>query len=171
MLPSLSSELSSWVGTSTVTEPFAIDAEHLREFGHATYLDPAFVDLTISRNNVLGPDLIDGFMLLSLLMHVEFAQQSLEREGVYGFNYGLDRVRFTHPVMVGQQIRYHRTIAEVDERTPTRFVITSQNTVEICESSEIAMYAEWKTMLIDGHAEVERGRSTRQQRTDEHDRT
>lgn len=155
MPSSLLSELSSWPGTSTVTDPFAIDAEHLAEFGHSTYLDPAYVDLTISKNNVLGPDLIDGFMLLSMLLHVEYSQQSLKREGVYGFNYGLDRVRFTHPVMVGQQIRYHRTITEVDERTPTRFVISSQNTVEICESGEIAMYAEWKTMLIDGHAEDE----------------
>lgn len=154
MPDALFDELSSLLEVSTASEAFSIDREHLEEFAHSTYLDPAHVDLTISKNNVLGPDLIDGFMLLSLLMHFEFAQQMTTQEGVYGFNYGLDRVRFTHPVMVGQQIRYHRMITAVERKTPTRFLITSRNTVELCDDSETAMYAEWKTMLVDGQNEA-----------------
>lgn len=68
-----------------------IDREHLREFSHATYLDPEYVDLTPSRNHALGPDLVDGFLLLSLVVHFEFAEPLVQTDGRYGYNYGLDR--------------------------------------------------------------------------------
>lgn len=154
MPSSLHDRLTSLVGTSATSDPFGIDRAHLEQFGRSTYLSSDDVDLTISENNVLGPDLVDGFMLLSVLMHFEFARPLVDLEGAYGFNYGLDRVRFTHPVMVGEQIRYHRGITDVDEKTPTRFVITSENTVELYETNTVAMHAVWKTMLIDGRAEA-----------------
>jgi len=68
-----------------------IDREHLREFAHATYLDRAYVDLTPSRNHALGADLVDGFPLLSLLVHFEFAVPLVQTDGRCGSNYGLDR--------------------------------------------------------------------------------
>lgn len=150
----LAEELSRFPGTSSTSNWLTIDSDHLREFAHSTYLDPASVDTTISKNNVLGADLVDGFMLLSMLMHVEFANPLSDRVGLYGFNYGLDRVRFTKPVFVGQRIRYHRTIIDVETRTPTRSIITSEHTVETDDGST-AMHAVWKTMLIDGPNEAE----------------
>lgn len=150
----LAEELSRYLGTSSTSKWLTIDSDHLREFAHSTYLDAASVDTTISKNNVLGPDLVDGFMLLSILMHVEFADPLSNRVGLYGFNYGLDRVRFTNPVFVGQRVRYHRTVVNVETRTPTRSIITSEHSVETDDGST-AMHAIWKTMLIDGPNEAE----------------
>ena len=101
-LPVTFDQAEQLLGHEDVSGWLTIDLAHLREFAHATYLDPAYVDLTPSRNHALGPDLVDGFLLLSLLVHFEFAVPLVQTDGRYGYNYGLDRVRFTGPVFAGQ---------------------------------------------------------------------
>lgn len=84
-------EAERLAGYADVSAWLTIDGEHLREFGHATYLDPAYVDLTPSRNHALGPDLVDGFLLPSLLVHFEFASPLVRTGGRYGYNHDLLR--------------------------------------------------------------------------------
>src|SRR5271166_5047305 len=112
------------VGYADVSDWLTVDAEHLREFGHATYLDPAYVDLAPSRNHALGPDLVDGFLLLSLLVHFEFARPLVRTDGRYGYNYGLDRVRFTAPVFAGQAVRVRREVTDVRRKSASRVLVT-----------------------------------------------
>ncbi len=96
-LPVMFDQAEQLLGHQDVSGWLTIDRAHLSEFAHATYLDPAYVDLTPSRNHALGPDLVDGFLLLSLLVQFEFAVPLVQTDGRYGYNYGLDRVRFTAP--------------------------------------------------------------------------
>lgn len=148
------SELQEKVGETRVSSWLVIDQEHLSEFGHSTYLDPAFVDLTMSQNNALGPTLVDGFMLLSLLVHFDFADPILDLEGGYGFNYGFNRVRFTEPVFVNEAVRVHRTVVDVQEKSASRHLITYDITLEVQrELPTTAMVAQWVVMSIDGAAE------------------
>lgn len=143
------------VGASDVSEWLVIDQEHLSEFGHSTYLDAEYVDLTVSKNNALGPTLVDGFMLLSLLVYFDFAQPMFQTEGGYGFNYGFNRVRFTEPVFVNEAVRVRRTVVDVQQKTPTRQLVTYDVVLEVQRDEPVtAMVAQWIVMTIDGAAEL-----------------
>lgn len=142
------------VGAEQTSAWLQIDQEHLSEFGHSTYLDPAHVDLTTSRNHALGPELVDGFMLLSLLVYFDFSSPLVSTEGGYGFNYGLDRVRFTAPVFVNERVRVRRQVVAVEAKGETRMRLTVDVTMEVDrEQPETVMVARWVTMAVDGAAE------------------
>lgn len=149
------SDIQAKIGASDVSDWLQIDQEHLSEFGHSTYLDEEYVDLTVSKNNALGPTLVDGFMLLSLLVYFDFANPMFQTEGGYGFNYGFDRVRFTEPVFVNESVRVRRTIVDVQEKTPTRNLVTYDVILEVQRDEPVtAMVAKWIVMTIDGAAEL-----------------
>lgn len=124
-----------------------IDEKHLSQFAYATYLDPEFTDLTASRNNPLGSGLVDGFLLMSLLTAFSFNNSPVKGEGIYGFNYGMDRVRFTHPVFVGQRIRCVSILAEVEPRPDGTCLVKTDNTIEIEGQQKPAMIARWLTLF------------------------
>ncbi len=68
-------------------------------------MDSQHSDLSISRNNEFGPDLVDGFLILSMLTCWNARYLPVVKTGLWGLNYGLDKVRFLAPVMVGEPIR------------------------------------------------------------------
>jgi acyl dehydratase len=143
------------IGAEETSEWLAIDQEHLSEFGHSTYLDPAYVDLTPSRNHAMGPELVDGFMLLSLLVYFEFSSSLMKVPGGYGFNYGFDRIRFTAPVFVGERVRIKRTVVAAESKGATRVRLVTDVTMEVDrEQPETVMVARWITMAVDGQAEA-----------------
>jgi acyl dehydratase len=141
-------ELADRIGSDYFTSPWmSIDADHLSRFGYSTYLDPEYTDLTASRNNPLGAELVDGFLLLSMLTAFHFNNSPIAGDGMYGFNYGTDRVRFTSPVFVGQRIRCVATIAAVDPRPDGTYLVTTDNTIEIEGSEKPAMVARWLSLF------------------------
>ncbi len=147
-------DLPALIGKEDVTDWLTIDQEHLSEFGHSTYLDSAYVDLTPSRNHALGPTLVDGFMLLSLLVYFDFSSPVVSTTGGYGFNYGLDRVRFVAPVFVNERVRVRRTVVQAEPKGPTRARLVIDVTMEVDrEQPETVMVARWITMAVDGSAE------------------
>lgn len=109
---------------------FELDEAHLREFAHSTYLDPEYVDLTISNNNPLGSNLVDGFWMVSMLLYFNFKFGHKPVTGEYGFNYGLDRVRFTAPLMLGERVRVRSVVKEIRPH-PLGAIITTANTMEV----------------------------------------
>lgn len=147
-------DLTELVGRQDTSDWLPLDQEHLSAFATATYLEEDRVDLTPSRNHALGATLVDGFLLLSLLVYFDFASPLLRIDGGYGFNYGTERVRFTAPVFVGQQVRLHRTVVDVQPRTATRTLVTLDTTME-SDKGETVMVARWLYLLVDGKAEQE----------------
>lgn len=138
------SELERHVGEELFRSPYmAIDDEHLGQFAFSTYLDPTYTDLTASKNNPLGATLIDGFLLLSMLTAFQFNNSPLAETGVYGFNYGLERVRFTRPVFLGENIRCVATLAEAEERPDGTWRVVTDNVIEVEGSDKPAMVARW----------------------------
>lgn len=136
----------------------AIDAEHLSAFATASYLDAEHADLTASKNNPLGATLVDGFLLTSLLTMFHFNNSPVRGEGIYGFNYGLDRVRYTLPVFIGQKIRCVATLAEVTPRPDGTVLVTTDNTIEVEGEEKPAMVARWLSLFAtrDDGTNVER---------------
>lgn len=124
------------------------------EFATATH-DPDWMHIDPVRARQEGPfdgTVAFGFWTLSML--TAFLRSTMGREyppGVrYGFNYGLDRVRFMAPVPVGSRIRNHLEVTDVAERGEGRFVIRLHNRVEIDGEDKPAMVADWLLMLVYG---------------------
>lgn len=141
-------DLSDHVGEEFFTSDWLeIDAEHLSKFSFSTYLDANVTDLTASRNNPLGASLVDGFLLSSLLTAFHFNHSPVAGEGIYGFNYGFDRVRFTHPVFLGQRIRCIATLAEVLPRPDGTVLVKTDNVIEIEGEQKPAMVARWLSLF------------------------
>jgi acyl dehydratase len=137
-------EIPGHVGKKFFQSPWtSVDAAHLSQFAWATYLDPEVTDLTASKNNPLGATLVDGFLLLSMLTALYFNNSPLSDAGIYGFNYGLDRVRFTHSVFVGQSIRCTATLVEADPRPDGSWRVVTDNVIEIQGEDKPAMVARW----------------------------
>lgn len=152
-LPVMFDQAEQLLGHEDVSGWLTIDLAHLREFAHATYLDPAYVDLTPSRNHALGPDLVDGFLLLSLLVHFGFAVPLVQTDGGYGYNYGLDRVRFTGPVLAGQAVRVRREVVAVRRKSVSRVLVTVDHAMEAEGSPAPVVIARWLMLYVDGRAE------------------
>jgi acyl dehydratase len=79
-----------------------------------------------------GGTIAHGFYLLSLvsMFHREAGFPTLASEDEYVVNYGLDRVRFTEPVRVGDRIRARFRLLDVVERSPGRHLVRSAITYE-----------------------------------------
>lgn len=120
---------------------FELDEDHLRQFSYSTYLDPEHVDLTISKNNPFGADLVDGFWMVSMLLYFNFKYGRRESDKEYGFNYGLNRVRFTAPLMLGERIRVRSTIKDV-RRRGDGVLVTTENVMEVEGKDKPCMVAE-----------------------------
>lgn len=143
------SDLPALVGkTAYVSDWMAIDRAHLKLFAAATYLDPAHVDLTFSRNNELGEDLVDGMLLLSLLVYWNFRYFPLEGDRLWGLNYGFDKVRFVAPVMVGERLRATCTVKDMKKRGDGWFG-TLAVTVEKEGADKPAMTADWLVLFLE----------------------
>lgn len=113
-----------------VTDWFEIDQARIDAFAKATGDEQwIHVDPVRAAQGPFGQTVAHGFLTLSLLpalMHrnIEFIDMRM------GINYGLDRVRFIHPVTVGSRIRLRVTLHEV---TPVEggWQATEDVTVEI----------------------------------------
>ena len=67
---------------------------------------------------------------------------------LYGLNYGFDRVRLIEPVVVGSRIRNRSELMDITERGDGRFLVKTENTVEIEHNEKPAMVAEWVFLLV-----------------------
>jgi acyl dehydratase len=75
-----------------------------------------------------------------LLANVEL-QQAL--------NYGLDKVRFVSPVRAGKQVRNRFKLTAVADKGPGRFLVTTENTMEIEHEEKPALVATALFLLME----------------------
>jgi acyl dehydratase len=96
------------------------------------------------RESPFGTTIAHGFLTLSLLSDLH--AQSVRMGGDYkmGINYGLNRVRFAHPVCSGSRIRTRSTIKAVDD-FEGGVQITWLITVDLENVEKPALIAEWVT--------------------------
>lgn len=134
------SELPSLEGRELVGEWMQIDAARERQFYIGTYLDQSY-------GETVGPGypdgMVEGFQLVGMLDHL--SAQLVGRW--YGFNYGLDRVRFVSPVTVHDRIRLRLVVAEVDPRD-AGFLMTYDATLEVQGREKPGMVARWLVLLL-----------------------
>jgi acyl dehydratase len=129
-----------------------VDQEQIDHFSRAT-LDPDWMHVDSERARREGPyggTIAFGFWTISMLTY--FARRAAGRDypegALYGINYGFDRLRLLAPVRVGRRIRNRMKLLDVEDRGAGRFLVRTENTVEVEGEERPAMVAEWLFMLV-----------------------
>ena len=133
------------IGTS---EWFEVDQERINQFADTT-LDHQFIHVDPEKATPLfGSTIAHGFLSLSLIPHLT-SQAVLAPENLkHVFNYGLDKVRFINPVIVGSKVRTLSKVVSVDDKGDGRYLMKTEITMEIDGVDKPAFGAESLSMFI-----------------------
>ena len=134
------------LGTS---EWLTIEQERVDQFAEATG-DHQWIHVDVERaaSGPFGGTIAHGYLTLSLVPYLGSQVFSLETPGAK-LNYGVNKVRFPHPVRVGKRVRAHVSIADVAD-LPTGKQLTLRYTVEIEDEAKPACVAETVVLLLEG---------------------
>lgn len=141
-------ELSNLVGTSTVGEEWlTIDQGRIDAFAGATG-DFQWIHVEPERAAAgpFGATIAHGYLTLALLPLL--TEDLLEVGGCrMAVNYGLDKVRFLQPVLVGSRVRARSEVMSVDE-SATGYRVGLQITVELEGSDRPALVADTIVLYV-----------------------
>lgn len=135
-----------------VSDWFLVTQELIDQFGRATcdshwiHTDP----VRARSESPFGTAVAQGFWTLSLLSHLsqKLAASPFPPGALFGINYGLDRVRFPSPVPIGAQIRLRFDLVNVEPRSNGRYLVKTENVIEIAGQHKPALVAEWLFVLV-----------------------
>ena len=129
------------------TEWMTISQDRVNTFADATG-DHQWIHVDVPRaaSGPFGGTIAHGYLTLSLLP--VFASQLFHIETMGAkLNYGVNKVRFPHPVPVGSSIRATATIAEVSDVPAGKQLIT-RYVIEIEDVAKPACVAETVVLLL-----------------------
>jgi acyl dehydratase len=116
--------VSSWV---------TLDQEKIQEFAHCTG-DHQWIHLDAeraARESPFGGTIAHGFLTLSLIAPTAFELLVARVQVKSVVNYGLEKVRFVTAVRSGKRVRNHIKLAAVDHKGSNRYLVTTDNSIEI----------------------------------------
>ena len=121
------------VGEQFVSDWITITQDMINKFAEAT-LDFQWIHIDAERAKKESPfggtTIAHGFMSVSMLS--KFLEETVKIESVkMGVNYGLDKVRFPHPVPSNSKLRLHVKIDKVSDQGPTGVKVFWNCTLEI----------------------------------------
>lgn len=130
--------IEATIGNETrVGDWLTVTQEMVNQFADVT-LDDQWIHVDVERaqrESPFGAPVAHGFLTLSLIVYLTGGTDpkgDRYPDGVkMGVNYGLNRVRFPHPVAVGARIRARTTPQSVAEVKGNAIQIVNQITVEI----------------------------------------
>jgi acyl dehydratase len=146
-LAELARHVGEEIGVSSWT---TLDQARINEFAHCTG-DHQWIHTDAERAAREGPfggTVAHGFLTLSLLAPTAFEVLLTRITPKSVVNYGLDKVRFVSPVRSGKRVRNHIRIAAVEDKGAGRYLVTTDNTIEIEGESKPAVSASVLAMLI-----------------------
>ena len=126
-------EFKLGVGEQFVSDWITITQDMINKFAEAT-LDFQWIHIDSERAKKESPfggtTIAHGFMSVSMLS--KFLEETVKIESVkMGVNYGLDKVRFPHPVPSNSKLRLHVKIDKVTDQGPTGVKVFWNCTFEI----------------------------------------
>jgi acyl dehydratase len=93
------------------------------------------------RESPVGGTIAHGYLSASMLAPFIF-EVLVEPAGITrAINYGIDKLRFLHPVKAGAWIRGRITLKALENKGPGQWLITTDNTVEIYGEDKPALIA------------------------------
>lgn len=124
-----------------------IEQDRVDRFAEATGDDQwIHVDVERAKTGPFGGTIAHGYLTLSLVPWLGSRIFSWETPGAK-LNYGVNKVRFPHPLLVGKRIRSTVTLAEVSE-VPAGKQATLRHVVEIEGEAKPACVAETVVLLL-----------------------
>ena len=141
-------ELTGAAGEQLGTSDWlAIDQDRVDVFADATKDHQwIHVDRERAATGPFGGTIAHGYLTLSLIPWFASQVFALETPGAK-LNYGLNKVRFPHPVKVGARLRAHVTLETVED-IPTGKQLTMTYVLEIEDEPKPACVAETVVLLI-----------------------
>src|ERR1700739_1865714 len=116
--------ISSWI---------TLDQTRIDEFAHCTG-DHQWIHVDAeraTRESPFGGTIAHGFLTLSLIAPTAFEVLVARVAPKSVVNYGLEKVRFYAPVRSGKRVRNRIKLSGVDDRGNGRYLVTTENTIEI----------------------------------------
>lgn len=133
------------IGRSAV---FELTQDRVTAFGGVTLdFDPHHIDPTQAEKGPFGGPTAQGFLTLSLLTYFVSTMETQVAIKQH-INYGLNRVRFIKPAMVGDHFQAVFTLASIDEKKPGAPILTFNVEVVSKERDETVLVAEWLAMVM-----------------------
>ena len=131
------------------SEWLTIDQERVNVFADATGDHQwIHVDVERAKDGPFGGTIAHGYLTLSLVPYLGSQVLSFETPGAR-LNYGTNKVRFPHPVLVGKRIRAHVALADVAD-LPKGKQVTFGWVIEIEDAPKPACVAETVVLLLGG---------------------
>ena len=129
------------------SEWVTIDQRRVNQFADATGDHQwIHVDMERAKEGPFGGTIAHGYLTLSLVPWLGSQVFTLQTPGAK-LNYGVNKVRFPTPLLVGSRIRVHVKIAAVTD-IPTGKQLTVQHTIEIEGNDKPACVAETVVLLL-----------------------
>ena len=100
------------------------------------------VDEEKARKGPLKSTVAHGCLLLSLLPYLNWQIGLFQQPVRMAVNYGLDRVRFLHPVKPGDKVRSRSLLKTVEKRGFRKVLLKVESTLEIENREKPALVAE-----------------------------
>ena len=146
-LADLAKHVGQEFGASSWT---TLDQARINEFAHCTG-DRQWIHVDVeraARESPFGGTVAHGFLTLSLLAPTGFEVLLARVTPKSVVNYGLEKVRFIAPVRSGQRVRNRIRITAVEDRGNGRYLVTTENTIEIEGESKPALVASALAMFM-----------------------
>ena len=143
-------QLDDYIGTETGRSNWLqIDQDRINQFADATNdRQWIHVDEAAAAQGPFGSTIAHGFLTLSLLSYLTLSSMVVPDGAVMFINYGSNKVRYLAPVKVGSSIRSISTLKAVREKSPGRYLLTSNVVVEIEGEDTPALVADLLTLVI-----------------------
>lgn len=144
---SLGSKQGEPIGTS---DWLVVDQEMVNEFANCTG-DKQWIHVDVERakkQSPFGGPVAHGYLTLSLLASMTQSMGILPKGTAAALNYGLDKVRFLAPVLVGANVRLHCKLVSFEKKDNGQYLMKTENTMEIKGSDKPALVAETLAMLV-----------------------
>ena len=128
---------------------FVVSQERIDAFASCTE-DRQWIHIDPERaaRSPLGGTVAHGFLLLALLPYFNSRNEVFTGRIRMAVNYGLDRVRFPHPVRAGAKVRNRAVLKSVTKRGFRKVLVTVENTLEIEGVEKPAMVAEVLALIF-----------------------
>jgi hypothetical protein len=131
-------------GTTYEGEPFTVTREERDSFEHLTWVTRAYPDPDPPE---FPEHIVEGFHSLALLDAVSTMADPFKPESVVGYNYGLDRVRFTAPIHIGDRVRSRFEIKAVRARGDG-YLVLRHCELAVEGADRPALIADWWVLLL-----------------------
>jgi acyl dehydratase len=126
-----------------VSQWVTIEQERIDRFADCTG-DHQWIHVDVERarkESPLGSTIAHGYLSASMLAQFTF-EVLIEPAGITrAINYGIDKLRFLHPVKPGARIRDRVVLKSVEDKGNGQWLVTAENTVEIDGETRPALIA------------------------------